>query len=175
MTLFGTEIRYGTIAQAFHWITAVLVLSAWLVSGGDRSPTIVLHETLGVAVITIVALRLVWRLFDRQPEHDTVPRLVSLTSQVVHWALYALLFAIPLSAIVGTQFEGHAVTIYGLGSIGPLFTTSRSLGHQILEVHQTIGTLIIWLAGFHAAAALFHHFFMKDGVLRTMLPGGRPA
>jgi len=31
------------------------------------------------------------------------------------------------------------------------------------------------VAGLHAAAALFHHFFMKDGVLRMMLPGGRAA
>jgi cytochrome b561 len=175
MTLFGTEIRYGTVAQAFHWVTAILVLSAWLVAGGDRSPTITLHETLGVAVITMVAIRLIWRLFDRQPDIASGPRAMTLASQLVHWALYALLIAIPLSAIVGTQLEGHAVTIYGFGSIGPFLTTSRQLGHQILEVHQTIGTLIIWLAGFHAAAALFHHFFMKDGVLRAMLPGGRPA
>ena len=67
MTLFGTEIRYGTVAQAFHWLTAALVLSAWLVAGHDRSPTIVLHETLGLAVFAVVAARLIWRLFDRQP------------------------------------------------------------------------------------------------------------
>jgi len=30
----------------------------------------------------------------------------------------------------------------------------------------------MWLAGFHAAAALYHHFVLKDGVLRAMLPGG---
>jgi cytochrome b561 len=31
------------------------------------------------------------------------------------------------------------------------------------------------VAGLHALAALFHHFFVKDGVLRAMLPGGRAA
>ena len=68
MTVFGTELRYGAVAQAFHWVTAVLVFAAWLVAEGDRSPTITLHETLGLAVFVLVAVRLLWRAFDRQPE-----------------------------------------------------------------------------------------------------------
>ena len=29
---------------------------------------------------------------------------------------------------------------------------------------------VLWLAGFHAAAALFHHFVLRDSVLLSMLP-----
>ncbi|MGA8785710.1 MAG: cytochrome b, partial [Polaromonas sp.] len=36
------------------------------------------------------------------------------------------------------------------------------------------GDAIVWLAGFHAAAALFHHFVLKDGVLASMLPRWLP-
>ena len=79
----------------------------------------------------------------------------------------------PLTAIAGSWLEGHAITVYGLGAIGPLFTLAFPLGHQILEVHQLLANTILVAAGLHAAAALFHHFFMKDGVLRAMLPGGR--
>jgi cytochrome b561 len=28
----------------------------------------------------------------------------------------------------------------------------------------------MWVAGLHALAALFHHFFLRDGVLVSMLP-----
>jgi cytochrome b561 len=28
----------------------------------------------------------------------------------------------------------------------------------------------MWLAGLHAAAAIFHHLVLKDGVLSAMLP-----
>jgi cytochrome b561 len=170
MTVFGTEIRYGAVAQAFHWATAILVFAAWLVAEGDRSSTITLHETLGLAVFVLVAVRLLWRAFDRQPEQP-MPRVLSWSSKAVHWLLYGLLFAIPVSAMVGTQLEGHPLMIYGLGNLGPYLTVSRDVGHQILEVHETMGTAIIWLAGLHAAAALFHHFFLKDRVLKAMLPG----
>ena len=174
MTLFGTEIRYGTVAQAFHWVTALLVASAWLVAGGDRSPLFTLHQTLGFSVFVIVAARLIWRLFDRRPTHE-LPAAVAWSSRIVHWLLYGLLLAIPLSAVVGYQLEGHPITLYGFGAIGPFLTASRSLGHQILDVHKLLGDAIVWIAGFHAAAAIFHHFFMKDGVLRAMLPGARAA
>ncbi len=175
MTLFGTELRYGTVAQAFHWVTVLLIAAAWLVAGHDRSPTIVLHETLGMAVFVLVVLRLVWRAFDRRPADPPMPKAMAWSSQAMHWLLYGLLVAIPLSAIVGTQLQGHPVLLYGFGAVGPFLTASRQLGHQILEVHQLMGTLIVWVAGLHAAAALYHHYFRRDGVLRTMLPGGRAA
>jgi cytochrome b561 len=34
MSLSGTRIRYGSLAQTFHWLTALLVLVAFLVSQG---------------------------------------------------------------------------------------------------------------------------------------------
>jgi len=167
MSLFGSRLRYGAVAQALHWLTAALVAAAWLTATRDGG---MLHESLGFSVFLVVAVRLIWRLFDRRPRHE-FSRLTIVSSRIVHGLLYVLLFAIPLSAIAGTWLEGHSLTIYGM-TFGSLFETSRQLGHQILEVHQLMGTAIVWLAGGHALAALYHHYFRKDGVLRAMLPGG---
>ena len=172
MTLFGSKLRYGAVAQAFHWVTVVLLATAWLVAHGH---TRILHETLGLAVFAIVAARLLWRAFDRRPAHDSLSPVVALGSKLVHWLLYAMLLAIPATAIAGSWIEGHAITVYGLGQIGPYLAQSRQLGHQIMEMHQLLANAIVVVAGLHAAAALFHHFFVKDGVLRAMLPGGRAA
>lgn len=170
MSIFGTTLRYGAIAQFFHWITAILVLAAWLVSGSRDLMT--LHQTVGFAVFVVVALRLVWRTFDRRPEDVPMPRVMAVASSAMHWGLYALLIALPVTAIAGSWLEGHAINVYGLGAIGPWLGTSRDLGHELLEIHEVLGTTMIWLAGLHAAAALFHHFFRKDRVLRQMLPAG---
>ena len=177
MTLIGTERRYGLIAQLLHWTMAVLVLWAWLIAGtwgrgGEGSSVLALHQTLGFAVFVLVFLRVVWRLFDRRPAGPPVPGVMALAGKVSHWLLYALLFAIPATAIAGSWLEGHSITVNGLGAIGPYFATSRSFGHEILDIHQLLGTTIMWVAGFHAAAAIFHHFFLKDRVLRQMLPVG---
>ncbi|MEX3946040.1 cytochrome b, partial [Paraburkholderia sp. BR10937] len=41
--------------------------------------------------------------------------------------------------------------------------------------HKWLGDTIMWLAGFHAFAALYHHVVLKDDVLITMLPRWLPA
>jgi cytochrome b561 len=170
MSAFSTDLRYGVVAQIFHWLTAVLVLSAWLVSGSRDLMT--LHQTLGVAVFAVVALRLVWRAVDRRPGEVAMPKAMALASRAFHWLLYAMMLALVGTAVAGSWLEGHAITVYGLGAIGPYLMASRDLGHALLEVHQTLGTAIIWAAGLHAAAALFHHFYRRDRVLRRMLPAG---
>ena len=176
MSLVGNEKRYGLIAQSLHWATAILVVWAWLIAGtwrgGGDSSALALHETLGFAVFGLVFVRLIWRLFDRRPEDPPMPGLMALAGKVTHWLLYGLLFAVPATAILGSWLEGHSITVYGLGALGPYLTTSKSLGEEILEIHELLGTTIMWVAGLHAAAAIFHHFFLKDRVLRQMLPVG---
>jgi len=179
MSIFGTESRYGGVAQLFHWLTAVLVLAAFLVSEGGppsrvygetNAATLLLHESLGVALLLVVAVRLAWRALDRTPVVMPMPRWMTLMSQAAHWALFGLLIAIPATAIVGSWLGGHPVTIYGIGAIGPFFEQSDA-GEALMEVHGFLGDTVMWLAGLHAAAALYHHFVLRDRVLRAMLPG----
>jgi cytochrome b561 len=178
----GHAPRYGAISQAFHWLTVLLVGAAFLLGEGGpetrvysttRAFDLSLHETLGIAVLTVVVLRLIWRFFDRPPHEPSMPGWMEISSKLAHWGLYALLFAVPLTAIVGAWLEGHPVFLMGWGAIGPLLSQSHALGQTITDIHTFLGDLIIWLAGLHAAAALFHHFVMRDGVLLSMLPGGR--
>lgn len=46
----------------------------------------------------------------------------------------------------------------------------RTPADSVAEVHEVIGTLGYFLIGLHAAAALFHHYFIKDNTLVRMLP-----
>lgn len=95
---------------------------------------------------------------------------MELASRASQRALYARLFAVPATAILGAWFGGHPVTVYGLGAIGPYFG-SRDLGASLARIHGTFGDALMSVAGLHAAAAIYHHFFLRDGVLRSMLPG----
>jgi cytochrome b561 len=178
----GSKQRYGRVAQALHWITAILVLIAFLVGEGgpeqriysaERASQLTLHESLGLAVLIIVVARLAWRMVDRAPDEPPMPGWMTRSAVATHWILYLLLFAVPLTAIVGAWWEGHALTTY-LGPIGPWFGGNGSSGHDfgawIAELHTWLGDAILWVAGFHAAAALAHHFVLKDRVLLSMLP-----
>ena len=179
MSVFGTRVRYGTVAQLFHWLTAGLVLAAFLVAEGGppsrvygeaNAAALQLHESLGLAVFALVVGRLIWRLFDRHPQSPAMPGWMGISSKATHRALYGLLIAVPGTAILGAWFDGHPITVHGLGSVGPFFATS-DLGASLAGIHGTLGDLMMWLAGLHATAALYHHFFLRDRVLKTMLPG----
>jgi cytochrome b561 len=179
MQALGNRLRYGAVAQAFHWVTVILVVAAYLLGEGGpearvytdaRAPDLHLHETLGMLVLAVVVVRLIWRFFDRVPENPPMHRWMTFASQFVHWVLYAMLLATPLTAIVGAWLEGHPVTFLGAGDIGPWLALSHDTGRTITRLHTTLGSFIVWVAGFHALAALFHHFVLRDRVLLAMLP-----
>jgi cytochrome b561 len=177
MSLSGTGTRYGSLAQVLHWLTAVLVLAGFLVSSGGppervysavRASNLLLHESLGFTVFCLVVIRLVWRLFDRIPDAPPMPGWMDIASRATHWALYALLLAVPVTAMLGALFGGHPVTVYGIGAIGPF---SGTWAAPLAEIHGTLGDIMMWLAGLHAAAAIFHYVFLRDRVLSQMVPG----
>jgi len=39
-------------------------------------------------------------------------------------------------------------------------------------VHEAVGLLFLGLIALHASAALYHHFWRRDGTLEAMLPQG---
>ncbi len=180
VTETATPTRYGAVTQTFHWLTVFLVGAAYLLGEGgpesriyaaERATQLSLHETSGMAVLVVLVLRLVWRFFDRAPEVP-MQAWMRVSSRILHVVLYALLAALPLTAIFGAWVGDHPITLVGLGEIGPFLTVNPELGRTLSEIHETLGNVIIWIAGFHAAAALYHHFFLRDRVLVTMLPFG---
>jgi cytochrome b561 len=177
MPIFSTRLRYGTVAQAFHWLTVLLVGAAYLIEperGEGRAASAdlatQLHETLGLLVFAAVLLRLLWRFLDQAPDSPPMRTSIKIASRAVHLALYGLLLALPSLGLLGTWLEGHPVALVGLGNVGPLLAAEPEFGEVLSELHETLGNVIIWLAGLHAAAALFHHYVLHDRVLVAMLP-----
>ena len=62
------------------------------------------------------------------------------------------------------------MTLLGGLEIAPLLARSHDLGVTVSDIHTVLGDAILWLAGLHAGAALYHHFVLRDRVLITMLP-----
>lgn len=173
--------RYGRVAQALHWLTAVLVLVAFVYGPGGSEARVYapsrdfdrhLHETLGTSVLVLVLVRVAWRMFDRRPESAPASRWMGLAAKVVQGLLYLLLFAVPLSAILGAWLEGHPLAYLGGLEIGAPLAASHDLGVTIATIHTWLGDSILWVAGLHALAALYHQFVLRDGVLASMLPAG---
>ncbi|MDR3374504.1 MAG: hypothetical protein P4L98_12325, partial [Ancalomicrobiaceae bacterium] len=78
------------------------------------------------------------------------------------------------SRVVGCRRSTHAEepgACWRLDASDRQFESQRgSKDRPILGIHPLLGDAIIWIAGLHAVAALFHHFILKNDVLKTMLP-----
>lgn len=98
-------------------------------------------------------------------------------ARTVHVAFYFLLFAIPLSGWALATVDEQPLSFFGLFDIpqlrigAQLPITGGTLSEEQLEdVHEILFNILLGLTLLHAAAALKHHFFDHDGVLRSMLP-----
>ena len=172
--------RFGAVAQTLHWLTAILVLAAFTYGLGGSEQRVYLpardfdrqiHETLGLCVFALLVLRVLWKMFDQRPQPEELPRWMEIAAKSLQGVLYLLLFAVPASAIAGAWLEGHPLTLLGNVRIGPLLTEAHAVGSTIASIHTWLGDTILWVAGLHATAALYHHVVLRDSVLRSMLPG----
>lgn len=170
--------NYDNVAIALHWLTALLVLiqfalaETWDWASRDTRETMQsTHVSFGILLTVVVVARLVWRWGHHRSSIETGWMRVASTS--VHYLLYALLVVqAGLGWTIGWS-SGHAIHFFGLPIADPIGTLSRSLRHNIREIHSTVGWAIVILAFGHALAALYHYYFLKDRVLGRMLPAAR--
>jgi cytochrome b561 len=171
---------YSATAKTFHWLTVILVIAGWLLGQfGDDLPHpwhqtgLVVHIAIGTTVFLLLLARLLWRFIDPPPpaEKTVLGTAGEIGAKLVHYAIYALLIAIPVAGVV-TQFaRGHALPIYGLFEIASPWVRDRAFAHSMVELHEWLANALMILALVHAAAALGHHYVLRDGTLRRMLPG----
>jgi cytochrome b561 len=171
---------YGAVPQLMHWITVALVILGWLLGqfndifpkGAARAASLFIHNSAGLAVICILILRLLWRLVDPPPpiEHSVLGEWLDRVGRVAHYVLYALLIAAPVSGIVLQFARGEPLPLFGLGEIASPWAADRAFARGVKEIHELTANALISLAALHAAAALVHHWVLRDRTLIRMLP-----
>ena len=180
MDLRNSGERFGAVAQSMHWLSVALIAGAWLLGqgmdllprGDARAAGIGVHIALGLAVLLVVTGRFAWRLADPPPHPVSSPlgRWSEFAAEATHYALYALLAAVPLAGIAYWFARGNALPVFGLFHIATPLSADRPLAGPLRELHETLANAIVLLGGFHAAAALAHHYLLRDSTLTRMLP-----
>jgi cytochrome b561 len=170
--------RYDGATIVLHWLTAGLVIALFLLAEGwgffpreIRQAGQSLHVSLGILLAAVLVARLLWRggAGRRLPPADA--GLPGWAARAAHLALYGLLVAQATLGILFRWAEGEPLQFFGLFALPAAFAPDRDLARSLIGLHNTVAWIIIALAGLHAAAALIHHYALRDGVLRRMLPG----
>jgi cytochrome b561 len=190
MSIFdSTEIRaparqgYDGIAKLLHWLIALAVIL--LLVGGSLFKGFSLaekteraaagHAALGILVLLLMSCRLGWRVMHPPPLPAAgMPAWQARASGLVHACLYLCLFLQPLWGIsLALSSPDYEVIALGAINLTQLGFDNDAFYAVVRRLHGLTAQLLLLLLSLHIGAALDHHFRLKDGVLRRMLPGIR--
>lgn len=191
--LKNSKLNYGLVAKTVHWMTALLFLLAymsvyyrhWFTEPRTEAnwTALQLHLSFGVSIGVLVILRIIWLFMNERPASEPGSKLAHIAAHWGHIALYVVLIVMPLTGYLGT---GVATEMFFLFDIPKFEDTAffntvvagwMGLTFQEFEVpidfiHKNGGAYLVWVLILgHAAAALYHHFILKDRTLLKMTTG----
>lgn len=178
--LRNTDRLWGAPAKLLHWVIAALIFNqfvlGWLAVTWRLSPTkielYVWHKSFGILILTLVLVRIVWRLLNRAPTlpPDT-PRAERIAAGVSHALLYVLMVVIPLSGWVINSAGGIPFRVFRLFPLPSIMAADKGVEAIAKQVHFALFLVLALVLAVHIAAALRHHFIKRNDVLARMLPG----
>lgn len=179
MNLLNTKTRYGWLSMGLHRLMLVLLVAVYTCilltdsfpKGSDiRAMLKTWHFMLGLTVLALVGVRLIVNLVSPTPV--IAPPIASwqdMTAKGVQALLYASMFAMPLLGWLTLSAAGKPVVFYGW-QLPALITENKGLLETVEEIHEAGATIIYFLVGIHALAAIYHHYSVRDNTLLRMLP-----
>ena len=172
--------RYTATAQALHWVTAILMLTAiplaWVMvnmpdQAASRGSLYMLHKSVGLTILVLVAIRLAWRAIRPPPrlpgQLAAWDRAAAITSHVL---LYAILLGMPISGYIMSAAGRFPVTYFDLFTL-PRLPHNQTLLSTAHWLHVVTGQWLVYaLIAIHLTATAWHVAIRRDGVLERMLP-----
>lgn len=171
--------RYDPPTLVLHWLTAGLVIVLFVLAEvwealphGTPARKLLqsLHISLGLLFTTVLVARIAWRLAAgrRLPRAESGWR--GLAGSGMHVLLYALMITQVVLGFLLRWAQGESFSFFGLFDVPTLIQINHEQTTAIGDLHYKVAWVIVVLAGCHAVAGLAHHYLLRDGVLRRMLP-----
>jgi cytochrome b561 len=168
---------YGTVAVLIHWTSAVLIVvllgtgfrAGFSEDVAAKAAALRVHVPVALLVLALTVLRLVWWWrVDRKPAPE--PGGAAWQEAVARWThrgLYALILILLTSGIAMSVLSGLPDALFGTAAFPDLADLAPRAGHGIGA--RLLAALVV----LHAAAALYHHWGLRDRTLRRMWFGAR--
>ena len=176
-----TETTYDARLRLIHWASAVLFIAAMLIGfycglqapgTSPRRELLEVHKSLGVTLFFLAILRVMVRAATTAPpEPASFGPLVRLAARLNHWALYAVLFAMPITGYLFSSAGGYSLKFFWLFSWPRLVAGSPAVAHAGEVSHDAIAYLVYVAVALHIVATIWHAAVKKDETLSRMWRG----
>ena len=175
-----TPDTYAPLLRKIHWITAILFLIAMAIGfycglqvpgTSPRRELLEIHKSLGMTLFFLAILRAMVRLSTTiPPEPAAFGPLIRLAARLNHWALYAVLFAMPVTGYLFSSAGGYSLKYFWTFSWPRLLAGNQTIARAGETAHGLIAYVVYLVVALHIAATLWHVLVKKDTTLARMWP-----
>src|SRR5580693_6520611 len=176
--MIGVHQRFTPLQRLLHWLMAVCILAMLFIGVGMVSttmpkylPLVAIHKTLGIAILILALIRLAVRLrYGAPPLPADLPEPMKLAAHLSHYALYALMIAMPLIGWAMLSAAEYPVVLWPGVWLPQILPLNPSLHTALWNAHFYLAFLFFATILMHLAAGLFHGLIRRDGVFDAMGP-----
>lgn len=178
MQVINSGEKFGIVTKLLHWGFFVLFCAQYFLvyrreyfpkDAPESTQYILLHKSLGVIILGMALFFILWRKLGTRPSWPkTMSPFQKKLAKRVHLALFFVMFAMPVSGILMSQYYGYPVSVFGY-EIPNMVSTNKELSSFCRQAHEIFSFAIMGIVGLHVLGAFVHHFYYRDRVLKTML------
>jgi cytochrome b561 len=169
--------HFVAFSQLLHWMMAAMVLTmlgigvAMVVSLADYHVLLSIHRPLGIAILLLVVVRFVNRLFNPPPPFPaTMPPIERFAAMASEYTMYALMFVLPLVGWGMLSAASYPIVLFGPVGLPPILPHDLAVYAVLRKLHTILAYLFFLIIIGHFGAVLFHTLIVRDGLLGRMAP-----
>ena len=181
--------RYDSVAISLHWVIALLIVVDFglAISFSQFNPRDVLyfksaydlHMAVGACILFLSVGRVIWRLLHRPPALPDMAIALRCLARASHLLLYVFMVVAPVTGWLVLSLRRSPTSVFGIfrwawptvPAIAAIPRPERRIWHDLLlPLHIQLSYLGMSLVALHVTAAIYHHRWRRDEVVRRMLP-----
>jgi cytochrome b561 len=165
--------QYSKRTAVFHWLIFLLVVAAFLLgrelgTSQDAAHKLSLypvHFLIGDLILLLTLVRIYFRKKDGEPAPANANPLLNKIAAATHGLLNLTVIAVVISGITTAATSGVIEALKaGDPNLVPDFAQVAAKGY-----HQLFIGVLLLLVVFHALAAAYHQFIVKDNLMRRIM------
>ena len=178
MQIRNTDHSYGVVSITLHWLAAlsiaVMLVSALMMANATNRdeyvPLVKFHSSVGILILLLLAARIAWHFFARQPAKLSQNPTLNRVASIVHATLLVLIGTQLVTGPVDVWSGGFPLRVFDWFTVPSLTGNVFKTEHDVIgDIHGVVGLTIGILVALHIAAVLKHAFIDRDNTLKRMI------
>lgn len=170
------RVQFAGLSRLLHWTMAVMVLAmlfigiAMVASLKDYHLLVSIHKPLGILILILVIVRLInrWLINPPPPLPADMPNWDRFAANASIFALYALMFALPLVGWGMLSAAGYPIVLYGSLCLPPILPADPGIYAALRRTHTVLAFLLFGTFIAHFSGVMMHALIFRDGLFESM-------